>query len=121
MEKHNEHSIIGWNEEVIHYYTIARSEFKFWKQNNMPRSGPVFHDMSIARARFKYALRQCRLDEQMIYSNRLANYMQCHDVSNFWKAINIRNNLNLRCPIVLLGRLVKLILPICGKITTVHY
>ena len=70
---------------------IARSEFKFWKQNNMPRSVPVFHDMSIARARFKYALRQCRLDEQMIYSNTLANYMQCHDVNNFWKTINIRN------------------------------
>ena len=91
MKKHNEHSIVGWNEEVKHYHTIARSEFKFWKQNNMPRSGPVFHDISIARARFKYALRQCRLDEQMIYSNRLANYMQCHDVNNFWKTINIRN------------------------------
>ena len=57
----------------------------------MPRSGPVFHDMRIARARFKYVLRQCRLDEQMIYSNRLAKYMQCHDVNNFWKTINIRN------------------------------
>ena len=86
-EKHNEHSIVGWNEEVKHYHTIARSEFKFWKQDNMPRSGPVFRGMSIARARFKYALRQCRLDEQ----NRLANYMQCHDVNNFWKTINIRN------------------------------
>ena len=91
MKKHNEHSIVGWNEEVKHYHTIARSEFKIWKQNNMPRSGSVFYDMSIARARFKYALRQCRLDEQMIYSNRLANYMQCHDVKNFWKTINIRN------------------------------
>ena len=91
MKKHNEHSIVGWNEEVKQYHTIARSEFKFWKQNNMPRSGPVFHDMRIARARFKYALRQCRLDEQMIYSNRLAKYMQCHDVNNFWKTINIRN------------------------------
>ena len=91
MKKHNEHSIVGWNEEVKQYHTITRSEFKFWKQNNMPRSGPVFHDMRIARARFKYALRQCRLDEQMIYSNRLAKYMQCHDVNNFWKTINIRN------------------------------
>ena len=92
MKKHYEHSIVGWNKEVKHYHTIARSEFTFWKQNNMPRSGPVFHDMSIARARFKYALRQCRLDEQMMYSNRLANYMQCHDVNNFWKTINISSN-----------------------------
>ena len=91
MKKHNEHSIVGWNEEVKHYHTIARSEFKFWKQNNMPRSGPIFHDMRIARARFKYALRQCRLDEKIIYSNRLASYMQCHDVNNFWKTINVCN------------------------------
>ena len=91
IKKHNEHSIVGWNEEVKHYHTIARSAFKFWKQNNMPPSGPVFHDMSIARTHFKHAPRQCRLDEQMIYSNKLANYMQCHDVNNFWKAFNIRN------------------------------
>ena len=71
MKKRNEHSIVGWNEEVKHYHTIARSEFKFWKQNS----------------------------KQLIFVI----------------------SLKLRCPIVLLGRLVKLILPICGKITTVHY
>ena len=50
-----------------------------------------FWAMSTARARFKYALRQCRLDEQMIRSNKLANYMQCHDLNNFWKEIALRN------------------------------
>ena len=38
VKKHSEHSIVGWNENVKHYHVIARSEFKFWKQNNMPRS-----------------------------------------------------------------------------------
>ena len=47
--------------------------------------------MSTARARFKSALRQCKLDEQMIRSNKLANYMQCHDLNNFWKEIALRN------------------------------
>ena len=70
--------------------------------------------MSIARARFKYALRQCRLDEQMIYSNRLANYMQCHDVNNFWKTNNIRNTCKSKATLsnCIAGRLVKLIFPI---------
>ena len=89
--KLNRHSIVGWNNEVKHYHGIARTEFKFWKQNNMPRSGPVFRAMSSARARFKYALRQCRLDEQMISSDKLAYHMQCHDENRFWKEITIRN------------------------------
>ena len=57
----------------------------------MPRSGPVFRAMSSASARFKYALRQCRLDEQMISSDKLAYHMQCHDENRFWKEITIRN------------------------------
>ena len=47
--------------------------------------------MSSARTRFKYALRQCRLDEQMISSDKLAYHMQCHGENRFWKEITIRN------------------------------
>ena len=83
IKKHNEHAIVGWNDEVKHYHGIARSEFKFWKQNNMPRSGPIFREMSIARARFKHALKQCRLNEKMIHSNKLAYYIQGRDINSF--------------------------------------
>ena len=41
IKKRNEHAIVGWNNEVKHYHGIARSEFKFWNQNNMPRSSGV--------------------------------------------------------------------------------
>ena len=57
----------------------------------MPRSGSIFREMSIARARFKHALKQCRLDEKMIHSNKLAYYMQCRDINSFWKDIAIHN------------------------------
>ena len=57
----------------------------------MPRSGPVFRAMSSARARFKYVLRQCRLDEQMISSDKLAYHMQCHDENRFWEKNTIKN------------------------------
>ena len=80
LKKHSERSIVGWNENVKHYHVIARSEFKFWKQNNMPRSGSIFRAMSTARARFKYAFRQSRLDEQ-----------RTRDLNNFWKEIALRN------------------------------
>ena len=50
------------DDEVKYYHEIARSEFKFWKQSNMPHSGPIFRKMSIVRSRFKHALKQCQLD-----------------------------------------------------------
>ena len=47
--------------------------------------------MTSARARFKYALRQCRLDELTISSTKLADSMDNHDVDSFWKDIMERN------------------------------
>ena len=55
LHRHNKRSIVGWNDEVKHYYGMARSEFKYWKQNEMPRSSPVYREMSSARTRFKYS------------------------------------------------------------------
>ena len=51
----------------------------------MPRSGPVYREMSSACARFKYARRQCRLDEITISSTKLADSRDNHDVDCFWK------------------------------------
>ena len=87
----------------------------------MPRSGPVFRAMSSARARFKYALRQCRLDEQMISSDKLAYHMQCHDENRFWKEINIRNRSKSTLSNCIDGPQGKLILQNNGKIIIHHY
>ena len=43
--------------------------------------------MRISRARFKYTLRQCRLEERTICSNKLAFHTHNHDVNQFWKEI----------------------------------
>ena len=119
--KLNRHSIVGWNDEVKHYHGIARTEFKFWKQNNMPRSGPVFRAMSSARARFKYALRQCRLDEQMISSDNLPITCSVMMKTGFGKKLLSEIVLNPRCLIVLMGPQGKVILQINGKIITHPY
>ena len=47
--------------------------------------------MSSAGARFKYALRPCRLDELTISSTTLADSIDNHDVDSFWKDIRERN------------------------------
>ena len=69
------------------FYDRSRIEFKWWVLNNSSRHGPIYHAMRSARAQFKYALRQCKLDERLILSNKLANHMQRHDVDAFWKDI----------------------------------
>ena len=60
--------------------------------------------MSSARARFKYALRQCRLDEQIISSDKLA-YITCSVMmkTGFGKKLLSEIDLNRRCLIVLMG------------------
>ena len=111
LHRHSKRSIVGWNDEVKHYYGMARSEFKYWKQNGIPRSFPIYREMSSARARFKYALRQCRLDELTISSTKLADSMNNHDVDSFWKDIRERNKSKssmsncIECTFVLLGKL----------------
>ena len=41
--------------------------------------------MRLSRAQFKYALRQCRLEELAINSTTLANYMQNREINSLWK------------------------------------
>ena len=55
-------------------------------------SGPIDREMSSACARFKYAFRQCRLDEVTISSTKLADSMDNHDVDSFCKELRTQNS-----------------------------
>ena len=76
---------------VSHHYNVSRTEFKWWVANNRPRHGPFYHAMRMSRAQFKYALRQCRLEERSITSTKLAYHMQSHEFNDFWKEIRKQN------------------------------
>ena len=49
--------------------------------------------MRVSRAQFKYALRQCRLEERSITtcSTKLAYHMRSHEFTDFWKEIRKQN------------------------------
>ena len=74
--------------------------------------------MSSARARFKYALRQCRLHELTISSTKLADSMDNHDVDSFWKDIRERNTSKSTMSNCTEGILGKMTLLTFGEITT---
>ena len=83
MKLHENNYIAGWNEHVSYYYNILRIELKWWLSNNRPRHGSIYHAMRSSRARFKYALRRCKLDERLIVSEKLTH----HEINDFWKDI----------------------------------
>ena len=87
MKLHENNYFAGWNEHVSYYYNISRIEFKWWVSNNRPRHGSIYHAMRSSRARFKYALRQCKLDERLIVREKLADHMKNHEINDFWKDI----------------------------------
>ena len=45
----------------------------------------------MSRAQFKYALRQCRLEECSITSTKLAYHMKSHEFNDFGKEIRKQN------------------------------
>ena len=59
--------------------------------NNRPRHGPIYHAMRMSRAQFKYALRQCRLEERSTTSTKLAYHIRSHEFNDFWKEIRNQN------------------------------
>ena len=52
--------------------------------------------MRTSRARFKYALRQCKLDERLIVSEKLAEHMNNHEINDFWKDIRKQSVVSLK-------------------------
>ena len=65
----------------------ARNSYLVWKQNGKPRGDDTDMDMRTTRLRFKYALRQCRCDEEQNRADALARSLHCKDTTDFWKGV----------------------------------
>ena len=77
----------GWNDFVRDLYSTSREAFKAWKDSGSPRLGPVACLMRRSRADFKYALRQCRLQENELRAMALSEKLQNNEVVPFWREI----------------------------------
>ena len=74
----------GWNEAVRVRHGIARRAFLRWRACGSPKDGRVALHMRYARLSFKYALRKCKRERDMINVNRLAVSMLNQDNNRFW-------------------------------------
>lgn len=66
----------GWNRYVDKAHAEARRAFKAWIESGKHRSGPFFENKKHANARFKYALRYIKRNENRLRSESLACKLQ---------------------------------------------
>ena len=77
--------IPGWNAQVKAQYARSRAEFLHWKRLGSPRHGEDAQRMRSARAAFKYALRQCRRNEDAMRAEAMSRKLASGDSRSFWR------------------------------------
>ena len=77
----------GFNEHLKELHGKARECYLVWKDIGRPRTGDVHDDMRVSRLRFKYVLRQCRANEEMMRADALAHSLSSRDSTSFWKDV----------------------------------
>ena len=83
----SEYIVPGFNDYLKDLHDSARNSYLVWKQNGKPRGDDTDMDMRTTRLRFKYALRQCRCDEEQNRADALARTLHCKDTTDFWKGV----------------------------------
>ena len=83
----SEYIVPGFNDYLKDLHDSARHSYLMWKQNGKPRGDDTDMDMRTTRLRFKYALRQCRCDEEQNRADALARSLHCKDTTDFWKGV----------------------------------
>ena len=79
--------IPGWNAQVREQYARSRAEFLHWRSLGSPRHGEDAERMRSARAAFKYALRQCRRNEDAMRSEAMSRKLASGDSRSFWRYV----------------------------------
>lgn len=78
---------LGWNDLVKDSHLIAREAFLEWIRIGKPRQGVEHREMIVTRARFKYALRNLRKEEDNIRNHMLSDKLAFGQSREFWSKI----------------------------------
>ena len=87
----------GFNNYVKDLHSTARAGYVVWGDTGKPRSGALCSNMRSSRLKFKYALRQCKDNEDAIRSDQYAKSFLEKDMPSFWK--NIRKHNSTKVPL----------------------
>ena len=89
-----------FNEHLKELHGNASECFLVWKESDVGklRTGDAHNDMRVSRLRFKYVLRQCRANEEMMRGVALAHLLSSRDSTSFWKDVGKMAN-NSKVPL----------------------
>ena len=82
----------GWSDYVAELYDYSREVRKLWLEAGKPRQGFISHEYHRSKAKFKYALRHIKRNENVLRKEALAKKLSNLNVKDFWKEISKINN-----------------------------
>ena len=88
----------GWNEYVAELHSEAKEALRNWVAAGKVKYGPEFQHKKATNARFKYAVRYVKINEQMMKSNSMARKLHQNDVQEFWNEVKVINNSKMPLP-----------------------
>ena len=95
--------VAGWNDLVLDAHRVARADFLHWRNKGSPRQGPAFEAMRCSRARFKYALRACRVNAAQLEADAIAVSLLGKDFRKFWKLVQKKSGSSTATPLSIDG------------------
>ena len=88
----------GWTDYVSDLYDYSKSCRQIWLNENLPRQGIVHQNYIKARARFKYAGKYIKKNEDKLRKESMAKNLANKDTKEFWKDIAKSNNCKTPLP-----------------------
>lgn len=88
----------GWAEYVDSLYDTSREVRHMWVNAGKPRQGSVYDLHVKSKARFKYALRFIKNNENVLRKEALAKKLAGLNPEDFWREIKTINNCNTLLP-----------------------
>ena len=93
VTSHSDFIIPGWNDYVKTAHAEARQYYLLWRNSGKPHQGAAAELMS-SRLNFKYILRQCQSNEEMIRADAMARSLTDKDSVSFWKHVRKSNSIH---------------------------
>jgi hypothetical protein len=97
-EERHHRNVPGWNDYVKTLYEDSRRQFLQWKSTGKPRNGDIHNAMRLSKAKFKYALRSCKNNEETLRANALAKKLMNKNDREFWRDVKNINNSRIQLP-----------------------
>jgi hypothetical protein len=88
----------GWTEYVSDLYDYSKTCHQSWLDANEPRQGFIHNIYIRTRARFKYALRSIKRNEEQMRKESMAKNLSDRKIKEFWKEVSITNNCKTPLP-----------------------